>query len=175
VVYWDYNPDAPEGKRLGGGVGLPDVADPVLAADAPNLAIPDTHLRSTASALASADLVASISTTRIRKFDGDRVMWLHDLAKVPVGDADLSGSFTSDDLATVFTSGLYETGSLATWVQGDWNGDLVFDSNDFVAAFIDGYYEQQDPLAGVAAVPEPSTTLLTVLGILTLAGWIRRR
>jgi hypothetical protein len=104
-------------------------------------------------------------------FDGDRVMWLHDLKKAPVGDADLNGSFTSDDFVTVFTGGLYETGSPATWVQGDWNGDLLFDSNDFVAAFIDGYYEQQDPLrgnGGVAAVPEPVGLLPLLIGFLAI-------
>jgi hypothetical protein len=100
-------------------------------------------------------------------FDGDRVMWLHDLAKVPVGDADLNGSFTSDDFVTVFTSGLYETGAPATWGTGDWDGDLVFDSNDFVAAFIDGYYEVENPFGGaVAAVPEPATWCLAVLAFL---------
>jgi hypothetical protein len=111
-------------------------------------------------------------------FDGDRVMWLHDLAKVPVGDADLSGSFTSDDFVTVFTAGLYETGAPATWGEGDWDGDLVFDSNDFVAAFIDGYYEQQDPFrgnGGVASVPEPSTVMLSLLGLIGLLRLTRRR
>jgi hypothetical protein len=110
-------------------------------------------------------------------FDGDRVMWLHELKKVPVGDADLNGSFTSDDFVTVFIGGLYETGAPATWIQGDWNGDLTFDSNDFVAAFIDGYYEVENPLGGgaVAAVPEPSAIALSVLGLIGLLGWGRRR
>jgi hypothetical protein len=58
-----------------------------------------------------------------------------------------------------------------TWTQGDWNGDLVFDSNDFVVAFIDGYYEQPDPFrgnGGLASVPEPSGLVLLLLGMLGL-------
>ncbi len=109
--------------------------------------------------------------------DGDRVMWLHDLKKAPVGDADLNGSFTSNDFVQVFIAGLYETESAAKWEEGDWNGDLVFDSNDFVAAFIDGYYEQ-GAFPGnnaVAAVPEPSCAVLAVLGVASLVGLRRRR
>lgn len=110
-------------------------------------------------------------------YDGDRVMWLHDLKKAPVGDADLDRSFTSNDFVQVFIAGLYETGSEAKWGEGDWNGDLVFGSSDFVAAFTDGYYEQ-GPFpddAGLAAVPEPTTTLLSLIGITAVIAWRRRR
>jgi hypothetical protein len=118
--------------------------------------------------IANQNLVYDLNGDDKVDFEGDRIMWLHELAKVPVGDADLNGSFTSDDFVTVFIGGLYETGSSATWSQGDWNGDLVFDSNDFVAAFIDGYYEQQNPLGGgaVSAVPEPASWSLAVLAFL---------
>ncbi len=69
VIYWDYNPDAPEGDRLGGGVGFPDIDTAVLVEDAPALVVPDTHLRSEASGLISADLVASITAPRALEFD----------------------------------------------------------------------------------------------------------
>ena len=47
VVYWDYNPDAPEGDRLNGAEGFPEVPeDPIDPADAELMYIPDSHLRS---------------------------------------------------------------------------------------------------------------------------------
>ena len=47
VIYWDYNPNAPAGQRLGGGEGFPEIsADVIDLADAESLYIPDTHLRS---------------------------------------------------------------------------------------------------------------------------------
>jgi hypothetical protein len=61
IMYWDYNPSAPAGSRLGGGVGFPEtVTDPVNIDDAPALLIPDSHLRSSVRPLISADLKASL-------------------------------------------------------------------------------------------------------------------
>jgi hypothetical protein len=71
----------------------------------------------------------------------------------------------------VFTSGKYESGAMATWGEGDWNGDMVFDSSDFVAAFSSGGYEI-GPRAAVSAVPEPSSVALLLMGMLP---FIRRR
>lgn len=51
----------------------------------------------------------------------------------------------------MFQAGKYETGEAATWEEGDWNGDRVFDPADFVRAFQSGYQETQNPpLAGNA-------------------------
>ena len=61
IIYWDYNPSAPAGQRLGGGEGFPDdTAMAIDAIDAESLWVPDTHLRSSITPLISADLVASI-------------------------------------------------------------------------------------------------------------------
>jgi hypothetical protein len=104
----------------------------------------------------------------------DRLIWVRDLKKTWIGDADLNGEFNSGDFVTVFVPGKFETGQPATWGQGDWNGDSVFNSSDFVAAFQDGGYEL-GPRAAVSAVPEPSSTLLLLLGSLAGCGLVRRR
>ncbi len=107
--------------------------------------------------------------------DGDRIMWLHDLKKVYVGDVDLDGFFESGDFVAVFVAGKYETSEAATWEEGDWNADLVFSSADFVTAFIDGGYEMGQFPGAVQAVPEPSGLLLLLGGILAVCGTLRRR
>jgi len=77
-------------------------------------------------------------------------------------------------LVTVFGAGKYETGADATWVEGDWDGDGVFGSGDLVFAFGGGGYEL-GPRGAVAAVPEPSAMLCTIIGALLLSMGCRRR
>ncbi len=58
IVYWDYDPNAPEGQRLGGAAGFPEFTeDPIDPVDAETMYIPDSHLRSVVRELISADLV----------------------------------------------------------------------------------------------------------------------
>ncbi len=107
---------------------------------------------------------------------GDREMWLHDLKKTWVGDANLDLLFDSNDFVQVFVAGKYETGDTAGWEAGDWDGNQVFDSGDFVAAFVDGGYEiGQRPTAAVSAVPEPTAAWLLVSGLLGLFGLRRSK
>jgi hypothetical protein len=79
-----------------------------------------------------------------------------------IGDANLDGEFNSTDLVLVFQAGRYERLENSNWSQGDWNGDQLTNSSDLVAAFRDGGYEK-GPRVTVAAVPEPTSLMLTTL------------
>lgn len=87
-----------------------------------------------------------------------------------IGDSNLDDEFNSGDFVSVFGAAKYETGQAAGWAEGDWNGDGLFTSGDFVAAFIDGGYEK-GPKGNL--VPEPSTAVLMLLGIMAAAGSMR--
>lgn len=76
------------------------------------------------------------------------------------------------DFVLVFGIGKYETGDMAGYAEGDWNGDMVFDSGDFVAAFTGGGYELGPRLASIA-VPEPTSRLFMLTGLLVSVRWRR--
>jgi hypothetical protein len=102
------------------------------------------------------------------------VYWVHDLADTYFGDADLNAEFNSSDMVQVFAGGKYETGEDAGWAQGDWDGNGLFDSSDMVTAFVDGGYEK-GPRANAAVVPEPTSVLLLVMGLIAVATRSPRR
>ena len=103
----------------------------------------------------------------------DHEVWVHDWKNTWIGDADLSGEFNSSDMVQVFAAGKYETGQSAGWADGNWNCDGVFDSSDMVAAFADGGYEKGLRM-DAAAVPEPGTCVILILGQLILITLWRR-
>ncbi|MCA9212813.1 MAG: PEP-CTERM sorting domain-containing protein [Planctomycetales bacterium] len=104
----------------------------------------------------------------------DRSNWVINVKGTWFGDSNLDGEFNSTDFVVVFSRNQYEDGIAGNsgWGDGDWNGDGDFDSSDFVAAFTDGGYEQG--VRPPAAVPEPSATVLALLGAM-LFGFVRRR
>ena len=63
--------------------------------------------------------------------------------------------------------GGYQQNEISGWAQGDWNGDIRFDEQDFVKAFIGGGY-LLPPRTGAVPVPEPSTWLLSLMFIAVL-------
>jgi hypothetical protein len=104
----------------------------------------------------------------------DLTVWIKDLRKTWIGDADLNGEFNSGDFVQVFQAGKYELDTDAGWDQGDWTGDRRFNSGDFVAAFQDGGYEKGPVPQAAMGVPEPlSGVMLGIGSLLVLAA--RRR
>ena len=98
----------------------------------------------------------------------DLTEWIKagDIGNSYFGDANVDGEFNSGDLVDVFGAGLYEKDEEANWAAGDWTGDHRFDSGDLVVAFGDGGYERGP--RGPAAVPEPSSVLLVLIGLLAM-------
>jgi hypothetical protein len=100
----------------------------------------------------------------------DHRMWVSELKRTWTGDADLNGQFDTADFIQALSRGQYEDGveNNSTWGDGDWNADREFDSGDLVEALSDGGFEI-GPKQAVAAVPEPASWALLLLGLLALA------
>lgn len=88
------------------------------------------------------------------------------------GDANLDGSFSTGDLVTVFQAGKYETGMPADWGEGDWNGDLLFNSSDLVHVLSKGHCS--GPRTAVA-VPEPMSVGNLIMSIAVMCSALRSR
>ena len=58
------------------------------------------------------------------------------------GDANSDGQFNQDDLDQVAASSKYMSGQPATYAEGDWNGDGVFDQLDIVHALVLDAFQQ---------------------------------
>ena len=67
-----------------------------------------------------------------------------------------TGSSTAATWFRCLSRGKYENGRKGRWEEGDWNGDLVFDSGDMVAAFVGGGYEKGPKPAPSVPCPNPA-------------------
>ena len=98
---------------------------------------------------------------------GDHSLLLDDLSirRLYEGDANRDGAFDSSDLAAVFAVGKYDLDVDAGWSDGDWTGDVRFNSADLIAAMQTGAYEKSQ---AAAQVPEPSTGITTLIGLMAV-------
>lgn len=112
-----------------------------------------------AAAIRSQDLMFDLNSDGQLDKD-DLHVWIADIRKTWVGDANLDGRFNATDFVSVFSEGYFQTNEFgdASWRTGDWNGDRKFDTADFVFAFQDGGYEQGPRFdsSPIVVVPEPA-------------------
>ena len=110
----------------------------------------------------------------------ERANYVHDVLGTWFGDANCDGLFDSDDLISVFVTGIYDSPieGLATWQTGDWDGNGNFNSGDLVIAFQDGGFDagfRPAASAALSSVPEPGTAVLAALALVNLGVYSRRR
>lgn len=96
-------------------------------------------------------------------------------AYAAAGDTNLDWSVDILDLANALAAVKFNTGSPASWSEGDFNYDGLFDMLDIAEMMSNGVaagssYNPNAASAGVAAVPEPSVThlLAVAMGISTM-------
>lgn len=92
--------------------------------------------------------------------DSDHFYLVETLIGTSVGDANLDGAFSSDDLVQVMEHGRYESSDDAGWASGDWNGDGVFSSRDLLTALQRGRYEAIPGGRPPVSVPEPGSLVI---------------
>ena len=106
----------------------------------------------------------------------DRTYWIETLANTWYGDSNLDGEFNTSDFITVFIANKYETGERAGWADGDWNGDQLFNSNEFHFFFLEielrGFERGPRP-GGFQPVPEPPS-LQPILCLFLALIWKKR-
>ena len=82
------------------------------------------------------------------------------------GDANLDQAFNQRDLVQVQIAAKYLTGQAATWGEGDWNGDSVFNPLDIVAALQRDWYDANilGALTKLSANTEATDNVFRYLG-----------
>ena len=100
------------------------------------------------------------------EFLEDRILLAGDFA---AGDANRDYYFDEADVVQVSKLGFFETGLTASWEQGDWTGDSIYNSSDLVEAFRSGAYRMgaydeaaADPVNELAAISTSGDTDTTV-------------
>ncbi len=114
---------------------------------------------------ASLDNAAFDLTGDGRVDEADRIFWVRDLAGTFFGDADLDKSVGFAD----FTLLANDFGAPGGWMNGDFDGDGAVRFSDFLI-LANNFGE---PTMAPASVPEPSTLLLLLCGMIVSRGMRR--
>ena len=105
--------------------------------------------------------------------DDDRVMWVHELKHTYFGDANLDGEFNSSDMTQVFAAGKYETGEDAGWDERRLERRRLLRLQRHGHS-VRRWRLREGTEADAAAVPEPTSVLLLVMGLIGFAICRRR-
>ena len=131
------------------------------------------------SSVAASDVASSIPRAVGWLDNGDGSLTA---AYAAPGDTNIDWQVDVLDASNFLSFGKFDTGLSATWLEGDFNYDGVVDVLDAADFFGTGLYDAGNyntppGTESIAAVPEPSTWLMTLAGISTV-GWLasaRRR
>jgi autotransporter-associated beta strand protein len=124
------------------------------------------------SSSASADLAASIPRTVGWLDNGDGSV---SFAFAAQGDTNLDWNVDILDAANFLAGGKFDTGVAASWNEGDFGYDGIVDILDAADFLSNGLFDAgvyngpSGRSAAVAAVPEPTSALLLVSGVLAVA------
>ncbi|MCA9212474.1 MAG: hypothetical protein KDB27_05385 [Planctomycetales bacterium] len=91
----------------------------------------------------------------------DRRFWVEQCAETYFGDANLDGRFDGLDLIA-WDELIFEQGTMASWSDGDFDGDADFDRFDVIKAFQTGVF--------ASALPDPVSALTDATPIKLTAG-----
>ena len=131
------------------------------------------------SSVAASDVASSIPRAVGWLDNGDGSLTA---AYAAPGDTNIDWQVDVLDASNFLSFGKFDTGLSATWLEGDFNYDGVVDVLDAADFFGTGLYDAGNyntppGTESIAAVPEPSTWLMTLAGFSTV-GWLasaRRR
>jgi hypothetical protein len=129
------------------------------------------------SSVAQADLAASIPRTVGWLDNGDGTVTS---AYAAPGDTNLDWNVDILDAANFLAGGKFDSGTPASWNEGDFGYDGVvdiLDAADFLSTglFDAGAYNGGSGAVGVAAVPEPASTIAASVGLAVALGMLRGR
>ena len=98
----------------------------------------------------------------------DREYWVNELKNTWIGDANLDLEFNSGDMVQVFVGGKYETGGDATWAKATGTATRCLAAVTWWPRLLPGVTNRVLRMAA-AAVPEPTSLLLLMAGLMGVA------